>query len=57
VLNSSAAACPGKDGDASSVAHAKRRGDTLFELELDTLRHQKVDEAFAVLAYFSLHPL
>ena len=47
----------GKDGDAASVAHAKRWGDALLELKLDTLRNQKVDEAFAVLAYFALHPL
>jgi hypothetical protein len=32
----------GKDGDAATVAHAKRRGDAFLELKLDTLRDQKV---------------
>ena len=43
----------------ASVAHAKRRGDALFELKLDTAAlTEKVDaRAFAVLAYFTLHPL
>src|ERR1700721_84328 len=47
----------GKDGDTASVAHAKCGGDALLELKLDTLRDQKVDEAFPVLAYFAFHPL
>ncbi len=47
----------GKDGDAAAVAHAECRGDALFELKLDALGDQKVDEAFTVLAYFTLHAL
>src|ERR1700723_3601750 len=47
----------GKNGDPASVAHAKRRCDALFELKLDTLRDQKVEGAFPVLAYFAVHPL
>lgn len=47
----------GKDGDAASVAHAKCWGDALFELKFDTLRDEKVDEAFAVLDYFTLYAL
>jgi hypothetical protein len=46
----------GKNRDAASIAHAKRRGDALVELKLHPLRHQKVDEAFSVLAYFTPHP-
>jgi hypothetical protein len=46
----------GKDGDAASVAHVKRRGDALFELKLDTLRNDEVNKQFAVLACFTLHP-
>ena len=43
----------GKDGDLAAVAHPQCGRDGIFELKLDALGNDEVEQAFAVLAYLS----